>query len=460
MGAPATDDRALRRNVGYNLLGWILPAATAIVSLPILARELGADAFGLLTVAWSTVALFTVLDFGIGRSLTRLIASHSARGDTRALPDLFWTSTWAMLAVTGLLAVLGVATAPLIVRHILHVGAESTGDAIAVVRLLAIALPALAHGVVLRGALEAVQQFGRVNWLRIPLGVATYGGPLLALPFGRRAAVAVGIIVSARLMYWLAHFPMLEVVRKGLSRPRAFSRSAMRELGREGGWITVSSVISPILVNADRLVIAAMLPIASSGWYGVAAEIATKQWLFTAALQPVLFAALAATVERDPSRGGRLMSRATRVTLLALFPAALGLVLFASPGLAWWIKSSVDTPAAAVLRWLAIAVFANAVAQVPYAALQADRHSKYAALLHVVELPIYLGLLFWLVRTHGLEGAAIAFCVRMSADSVAMWVVAARRIPAAHDAVRVALRLGLALVAVLVLAALAVARLA
>ena len=199
-------------------------------------------------------------------------------------------------------------------------------DAIGVVRLIALAIPPLAHGVALRGVLEAGQRFRIVNQLRVPLGIASYAGPLIALPFGASAAVAVGIVVAARIGYWLAHFFVLDSVAPGISRPRAVSRVALRELLSVGGWITVSNVVSPIIVQADRIAVATLFPIAASGWYGSAAEVATKQWLFTAALQPVLFSALSAAIRPAPARAAELMERASRVTLLALLPAAILLV--------------------------------------------------------------------------------------------------------------------------------------
>src|SRR4030095_14943669 len=112
--------------------------------------------------------------------------------------------------------VVGVSPAPTIVDRLLHVPADTRSDAIGVVRLIALAIPPLAHGVALRGVLEAAQQFRVVNPLRVPLGIATYAGPLIALPLGASAGVAVGIVVAARVVYWLAHFFVLGGVAPGV----------------------------------------------------------------------------------------------------------------------------------------------------------------------------------------------------------------------------------------------------
>ena len=432
--AALTDDRLLRRNVLLNLGGWVIPAGAALVAIPLLAQGLGPARFGMVALAWAAVGLFSFFDFGLGRALTRMIAERAGRGDLSEVPDLVWTSAWIVLGLSGVLTTIGVVGAPFFALHVLKVPVELQSEAIWVVRWLAIGIAPMVHGVVLRGVLEATQKFGMVNRLRVPLGVATYLGPLLAIPLGGGAATAVAIVVIARTLYWVAHFFVMEGVQPGLGAPRRYEPYAARELFRVGGWITVSNIVSPIIVQADRWVIAASLPIAASGWYGAASEIATKQWLFTAALQPVLFSALSATLVRDRVRSAALMERGARITMLVLFPVALGLCLFAVPGMKLWLGTSFSVEIARVLPWIAVGVFVNAAAQVAYAALQGGIDSRSPALLHLIELPLYFLLLIVLTERSGVQGAAAAFLVRMVVDGVAMWGIVAWRMPAVRAA--------------------------
>lgn len=451
--AALTDERLLRRNVVLNLMGWALPAIAALVSVPLLANGLGAARFGLVAVAWAAVGIFSLFDFGLGRALTRMVAERLAHDGDHEIADLVWAASWILLGLTSVLAIVGFITAPSIVDALLHVPAAFRAEAIGVLRLLSLSIPPLAHGVALRGVLEAGQRFGRVNQLRIPLGIASYAGPLLAIPLGADARVAVGIIVGARFAYWLAHFPFLSDVTHDVSRPRLPPRSAVRKLARVGGWISVSNVVSPIIVQADRFVVAAAFPIAASGWYGAAAEVATKQWLFTAALLPVVFSALSATLNSAPERAAELAERAARMILLALLPAVVILAAFAEPALQLWLGSAYVAEAGPVLRWLAIAVYVNALAQVPYAVLQGGVDARSPALLHLVELPLYLGLLALCAATMGIEGVALAWLARMSVDAIALWWITYRRMPAARRSVRRTARLALQCLAIVSAAA-------
>jgi O-antigen/teichoic acid export membrane protein len=430
-----TNDGLLRRNVLLNLVGWALPAVAALVSIPLLARGFGPARFGLIVLAWSSVSIFSLFDFGLGRALTRVVAERLAAHDDERIADVVWSASWLLLALTMVLAAAGVALAPFAVDRLLHVPPDVRTDAIGVIRLIALAIPPLAHGVALRGVLEAGQRFRTVNQLRVPLGIATYAGPLVAIPFGASARVAVAIVVAARVVYWLAHFFVLNGVAPGIARPRLPSRVALRELAHVGGWITVSNVVSPIIVQADRIAVATLFPIAASGWYGSAAEVATKQWLFTAALQPVLFSALSAAIKPAPARAAELMERAARITLLALLPAAIILAAFAEPGLRAWIGPAYSPDAGPVLRWLTVAVYVNAVSQVPYSVLQGGIDARAPAIVHLIELPIYLVLLVWLATTVGIRGVAIAWFIRMVVDGAAMWWLLYRRFESARPIV-------------------------
>jgi len=430
-----TNDGLLRRNVVLNLVGWALPAVAALASIPLLARGLGPARFGLVVLAWSSVSIFSLFDFGLGRALTRVVAERLAAHDDESIAELVWSASWVLLGLTGVVAIIGVALAPLVVDRLLHVPPETRADAIGVIRFIALAIPPLAHGVALRGVLEAGQRFRMVNQLRVPLGIATYAGPLVALPFGASAQVAVGIVVAARVAYWVAHFFVLDTVAPHIGRPRAPSRSALRELAHVGGWITVSNVVSPIIVQADRVAVATLFPIAASGWYGSAAEVATKQWLFTAALQPVLFSALSAAIKPNPTRAAELMERAARITLLALLPLAVLLAAFAEPGLRAWIGPAYSPEAGPVLRWLTVAVYVNAVSQVPYSVLQGGIDARAPALLHLIELPVYIALLIWLAMTMGIRGVAIAWFIRMVVDGIGMWWMLYRRFESARPVV-------------------------
>lgn len=405
-----TNPRLLGRNVVVNLLGWVLPAAAALTSLPLVAQQMGPDRFGVVVLAWGTVGWFSLFDFGIARALTRLVAARTAEGRDAELPALVWSASAVLLALSTLLGAVLWMLAPIVARRALHVDVAMMDEVTSAVRWLAIGIPAVVHATALRGVLEGRQQFVIATVLRVPLGVATYLLPLAA----NDAATAVALIVAARVGYWLATWLALGALARPV-RP-----TAVRELWTNGAWITLSAVVSPLLVQGDRFALALLLPIAASGWYGTSIEVATKLWLFTAALQPVFYTAVSGALAVDPPRARQLMRQAIGVTFAALLVPTLALMIFAEAGLRWWMGPAFSVEAAEALPWLAVAVFANCLAQVPYSFLQAGSGAKAVALLHCVELPLFATALIVLVPKYGVTGAAVAWFLRMTVDALAM----------------------------------------
>ncbi len=83
-----------------------------------------------------------------------------------------------------------------------------------------------------------------------------------------------------------------------------------------------------------------------------------------------------------------------------------------------------------VLQLLAIGVFINSLAFVPFGMVQSAGRPDLTAKLHMLELPIYLLLLWFLLNTYGIVGAAIAWVVRAAIDTILLFVMSHRLLSA------------------------------
>ena len=377
------------------------------------------------TLAWAAVSAFAAFDLGIGRATSFLVADRTARGATSEIPSLLAAAGWTVWLVAGPVAIVGVALAPWLVRHALDIPPALHAEATTVVRLIAVSLPIVIHGIIQRSAFEGVQRFAFVNALRIPLGVVTWGGPWVASFWTTDLRVLVGVIVGGRVLYWVA---------QGIVIGPRLARPAFGALFRAGGWMTLSGVVAPIVHTADRALVPLLVPIATVAWYVAAGEGATKLLLVPAALQPVLFPALAAAAAGGASLVADLIRRAVFLTAGVLVVPTLILFATADPLMAWWLGQSAVPEAALVFRLFLVACFLNSLAHVAYSALQAGGEAKAAARLHLIELPLYLALLAVTTTQWGAVGAAIAWSTRMIVDAALMWVLAWRLLPGARAA--------------------------
>ena len=200
-----TSGRLLARNTVWNLIGNGAPLIVAVFSIPILIHGLGKDRFGVLTLAWALIGYASLFDIGLGRALTQLVAKKLGSGEDHEIPALVWTSLLLMFALGLAGAAVIIAISPWLVRHVLKVPEALQSEVVSSFRLLGLSVPLVILTAGLRGLLEAHQRFKLVNALRIPIGVFTFVGPLLVLPFSRSLVPVVGILVAGRLIGWLAH---------------------------------------------------------------------------------------------------------------------------------------------------------------------------------------------------------------------------------------------------------------
>jgi O-antigen/teichoic acid export membrane protein len=161
-----------------------------------------------------------------------------------------------------------------------------------------------------------------------------------------------------------------------------------------------------------------------------------------------MFPAFSASFVQDRNRTALLYSRSVKYLFLVLFPVVLLTVAFAQNGLTLWLGAEFARQSTRVLQWLAVGVFMNCLAQVPFALVQGVGRPDLTAKLHLIELPFYLLGMWWLIRAYGIEGAAIAWTLRIGLDACIQFGIARRFFPGniswTH---RTALVLGIALLA-------------
>jgi O-antigen/teichoic acid export membrane protein len=342
---------------------------------------------------------------------------------------MVWTSLLLMfvLGIAGSAAVFLIT--PWLAGRGLNVPAALRLETMQSFRLLGLSIPFVVTTAGLRGLLEAHQRFGLVNALRIPLWVFTFAGPLLVLPFSNSVVPVVAVLVVGRIGAWAAHLVVCLRVLPQLGRSLSWERSAVAPLVRFGGWMTVSNVISPLLVTIDRFMIGALVSMTAVAYYATPNEVVTKFLLIPGALMGVMFPAFSASFAQDGKRTELLYLRAVKSLLLVLFPILLCVVALAQDGLRLWLGAEFAQHSYRVLQILAAGVFINGVGFAPFALLQGVGRPDLTAKLHLIELPLYLGLLWWMIRTRGIEGAAIAWSARVAFDALLLFMLAKRFLP-------------------------------
>jgi O-antigen/teichoic acid export membrane protein len=423
---PLTSGRLLARNTIWNLLGQVFPMAVGVLAIPPLVHSLGVERFGVLSLAWIVIGYFSLFDLGMGRALTKLVAEKIGGEDEDSIPPLVWTSLFLMLGLgfTGGLIMLGIS--PWLVYRVLKVAPVLQVETLRSFQLLAASIPLVTVTSGLRGILEAHQRFRILNFIRIPSSIFSFAGPLLVLPFSHSLVPVIVVLIVGRILGALAHLLACFNVAPALRHNMGMRLSVVAPLIKFGGWMTVSNIIGPLMVYADRFLIGGLLSVSAVAYYTTPFDLVFRLQFIPVGVAGVLFPAFATSLATNPERTALLVGRGIKYIFLAMFPVVLLMVAFAPDGLRLWLGPVFASQSQSVLRWVAAGMFINSVACIPFSLLQSAGQPRITATIHLFEAPLYLAAVWVLTKRLGVEGAAIAFAGRIAVDTVLMFVCADR----------------------------------
>lgn len=427
--AHLTSGRLLAHNTVWNLLGQILPMAVGLVAIPVLIRGIGVARFGVLSLASVLIGYFSLFDLGIGRALTKLVAEKLGTDEEHTLPPLASASLLLMLLLGVCAGLLTSAVSWWLIHRALKVPSALQSEALTSFYLLALSLPLVTVTSGLRGILEAQQRFRILNIIRIPMGVFSFAGPLLVLPFSHGLVPIIMALIAGRVLGTLAHLLACTHSMPGLVRGFSFSYSVFVPLLKFGGWITVSNVIGPFLMYADRFLIGALLSVGAVTYYSAPFDAIIRLTVIPTAVAGVLFPAFATSFVHDSSRATLLLHRSLKYISFVVFPIVLIIVTLAPEGLRLWLGADFSQHSTPVLRWLATGVFVNSLSTVAFVLIQSAGRPDLAAKVHILEtLP---NIVFaWLLTKHfGIEGTAIAWTVRITVDALFLFLLSTWVLP-------------------------------
>ena len=226
------------------------------------------------------------------------------------------------------------------------------------------------------------------------------------------------------MMVWLS------ALRYALPSPRGQRSDPgdLRHLLRFGGWLSISNLVGPLMVYADRFYLASLFSPAAVAYYTVPYDVLLRVTSIPATAIGAVFPALAEAQVR-PADSALLVNTTAAALVALLLPPLLMVAIFAKVLLVLWLGRTFALSALPIFQVLLLGAFINSAAYAPYALLQAHGRSDLTAKLHLLELPIFVGMLVSFVSLWGLVGAALAWTLRVALDAGALYGCAMRLLP-------------------------------
>jgi O-antigen/teichoic acid export membrane protein len=421
-----TSSSLILKNTLLNLLGYGAPLVVAVFAIPLIVKAMGTDRFGVLTLTWVLTGYLSVLDLGLSRALTKIVAEKLGENRTAEIPSAIWTALSALALISIVISLIFWSCSHWLVYNLLKIPVGLQKEALYSLYLIAVSIPVVIISVGLRGILEAYQRFDLVNAVRIPLGIFSFAAPLLVIPFSVKLYYIIAVIFIGRFLITFVQFFLCYRIIPRLLEDFSVELRMFGKLLQFGGWMTVTNVISPLLMYLDRFFIGALLSVSAVAYYATPSEVITKLTLVSGALMSVLFPAISASYNADRQRSAFLVEHSLKYLFIVIFPIILVIVSFASEGLRIWLNEEFAQNCKIVTQILAMGIFFGCIGQIPYAFVQGAGRPDLTGKLHLFEMVVYLIALIGAIYWAGIVGAAIVWALRFVFDTVCLYLMAQR----------------------------------
>ena len=401
------------RNIGSNIVGAVLPSLAALAAVPMLLSHLGMERFGIFSMQVAALFFFGLSDFGIARAVVLLSFEPQFSGASGWVRPFRIGLRYSTMLAGAVLAAGVLVAAGLWAWRPTRIDALdlalSSGLMFASAAVMLVSQPP-------RAVLEAQQRFLLANLIRGPAAAAIFLAPLVAFAFRTSLTSAAVAIFVTRALTAACYFRACRTDSAGPA-PGEDLRALRLAFLRKAGWLGVTNVLSMLIAYADRFILAPLTSAAAVGQYVIAQEVVTKLWIASGAVISAGTPRLASNrSEAEPlRRTGRQLAWA--MWLVGVLPAAV-LILFGEVLLKLWLRGSFDPATVAPLQVMALGIGVNNLTQINFALLQVHGGEQRGALLQLFHL-VFLGVaLLVLVPRFGIDGAAMAFTLRLLVDTL------------------------------------------
>lgn len=408
---------SLKRNTSYNLMGALLPALVALVTVPLYIPTIGTERFGALAIAWLVAGAFGFFDLGLTRATAYRVAqvdheNEKIRGSVlgTALVICAGSSVIAGIAVTiGSRYYFGIAA---------KVSAALRPELVAASPWMGLIVPSVLVSAVLSGALQGRHRFVESNLISIFGTLGTQVAPLIAaIAVGPRFTILLASITAARLLVCVY---AMWAAAATIAAPAfwTFTRREAAHLLDFGKWVMISSILGPILMFSDRFLIGTIIGATAVALYNIPFQLAQRLSIIPAAFGSAVLPKLTQTSDRMVSAD--LFGRTLKMGQTALAIVAVGALAFIDTFLPLWLGHHVTPAMPTTFKLLVLAFYANGFAALAHFLLMSQSRPHVITLVMLVEVPFYLGGLYIATAHYGLLGSAASFLALCILDALAV----------------------------------------
>ncbi len=387
----------------------------SLVFIPVYIKFMGVEAYGLIGIFVSLVALFAILDMGLSSTLSRELARLSTSKDTaQESRDLVRTMEFVYWGVGIIIGVGFLALAPLIAHYwvkVQGIPVRTVKHALMIMGfVVAFQWPASLYD----GGLMGLQRQVLLNGVRGVMTTLQNAGAVLVLWLISPSILiffAWQIFISIMQTLMLAHF-----VWKSLPvthEKSVFQKSLLKKNWRFAAGMTGISITATILTQTDKIILSKLLTLRVFGYYMLAVSIGNALSYLVQPVSAALFPKLSQlSLDEDKSNLSSLYHNGSQLASIIVFPAAMTLALFPREILTLWVRDSeIVLNSFSLVSLIVIGTAMNSLMVLPYTLQLAHGWTKLVYSQNVISIILLVPLMIFTVKSYGVIGAPIVWII-------------------------------------------------
>ncbi len=183
------------------------------------------------------------------------------------------------------------------------------------------------------------------------------------------------------------------------------------------------------------MAIGVLISAAAISAFAIPFEVVIQSLAVATAISTIAFPQLSTLVQQDHQEALKRFNSWLVKTLLVMGGICLVMAGLLPPVLSRWIGANNLPPEAVFIgQVLCIGVFARTINVLCFSMIHAYGRADLTTKVRIVEVPIHLAILYFLVVQYGVYGAAFAWVLRMIVDSAVLYLVV--RLISVSDSIR------------------------
>lgn len=397
--------RSILKNSVANMGAALPPAVAMLITLPLIVRMLGLEAYGILTMVMAITGYFAVIDINVTAGSIKYVSEYHAREELAKVNEVisFGVLFYLGLGLIGAMAIgLG---APWLVGILFDLPPDRAALAIDALRLAGIGFLFTQCQSYLNSVTQALHRYDLTAIAEAAFGTFIPAATVLILWLG----YGLLEVVTVRVVTGAVHGAVLAVIAKRLLPGYAFSMPQKEMISRLmgfSGYSFMSRLAALTHAQADKLIIGSILGMAALAYYAVAAQIVGRIVSLTFRMSSVLFPAASAMQARgEMVRLGDIYLKASKYVTYLNGSAILLVCLFGREILHYWMGAEFANAGYLVLVLIAIALFFDSLTSIPSLINDAFGRPRNTGLFAIVRACLAT-LLVWLFAASGDIGTA------------------------------------------------------